>query len=105
MATGEHWGYQRCGRYAYWRVLTHSTNPDHLVASTPSLTDTPTLDDSSPVPQGLVVHREREGVPRQGSSPGDFGVQAAAGCACAGGSPLDEIVRQGACQIKTCKPG
>jgi len=31
--------------------------------------------DSSPVPQGLVVHREREGVRRQGSSPGDFGVQ------------------------------
>jgi hypothetical protein len=31
MATGEHWGYQRCGRYAYWRVLMHSTNPDHLV--------------------------------------------------------------------------
>ena len=44
MATGEHWGYHRCGRYAYWRVLMHSTNPDHLVPSTPSLTDTPTLE-------------------------------------------------------------
>ena len=29
MATGEHWGYQRCGRYAYQRVLIHTTNPDH----------------------------------------------------------------------------
>ena len=44
MATGEHWGYQRCGRYAYCRVLMHSTNPDQLVPSTPSLTDTPTLE-------------------------------------------------------------
>ena len=44
MATGEHWGYQRCGRYAYWRVLMHSTNPDQLVPSTPSPTDTPTFD-------------------------------------------------------------
>ena len=43
MATGEHWGYQRCGRYAYQRVLMHSTNPDHLVPSTPSLTDIPPL--------------------------------------------------------------
>ena len=25
MATGEHWGYQRCGRYAYQRVLIHTT--------------------------------------------------------------------------------
>jgi len=44
MATGEHWGYQRCGRYAYQRVLMHSTNPDHLVPSTPSLTDIPPLE-------------------------------------------------------------
>jgi hypothetical protein len=43
MATGEHWGYQRCGRYAYQRVLMHSTNPDHLVPSPPSLTDIPPL--------------------------------------------------------------
>jgi hypothetical protein len=31
MATGEHWSYQRCGRYAYQRVLVHTANPDHLV--------------------------------------------------------------------------
>ena len=43
MATGEHWGYQRCGRYAYQRVLVHTTNPDHLMPSTPSLTDIPPL--------------------------------------------------------------
>ena len=44
MATGEHLGYQRCGRYAYQRVLVHTTNPDHLAASTPSLTDIPPLE-------------------------------------------------------------
>ena len=27
MATGEHLGYQRCGRYAYQRVRIHTTNP------------------------------------------------------------------------------
>jgi hypothetical protein len=43
MATGEHWGYQRCGRYAYQRVLMHSTNPDHLAPSTSSLMDIPPL--------------------------------------------------------------
>ena len=43
MATGEHLGYQRCGRYAYQRVLIHTTN-DHLAASTPSLTDIPPLE-------------------------------------------------------------
>ena len=31
MPTGEHWSYQRCGRYAYQRVLVHTANPDHLV--------------------------------------------------------------------------
>ena len=35
--------FERCGRYAYQRVLMHSTNPDHLVPSTPSLTDIPPL--------------------------------------------------------------
>ena len=37
------WTWQRCGRYAYRRVLMPSTNPDHLVPSTPSLTDVPPL--------------------------------------------------------------
>jgi hypothetical protein len=41
---GVHWTWQRCGRYEYQKVLTHTTNPDHLVPSTPSLTDTPTLE-------------------------------------------------------------
>jgi hypothetical protein len=36
------WTSQRCGRYAYWRVLVHTTNPDHLMPSTPSLTDAST---------------------------------------------------------------
>ena len=27
------WTSQRCGRYEYRKVLTHSTNPDHLVPS------------------------------------------------------------------------
>ncbi len=33
------WIWQRCGRYKYQKVLIHTTNPDHLAASTPSLTD------------------------------------------------------------------
>jgi hypothetical protein len=37
------WTWQRCGRYEYRKVLMHSTNPDHLVPSTPSLTDVPPL--------------------------------------------------------------
>jgi hypothetical protein len=28
---GWHWTWHRCGRYAYQKVLVHSTNPDHLV--------------------------------------------------------------------------
>ena len=36
------WIWQRCGRYKYQKVLIH-TNPDHLAASTPSLTDVPPL--------------------------------------------------------------
>ena len=40
---GVHWTWQRCGRYEYQKVLMHSTNPDHLVPSTPSLTDIPPL--------------------------------------------------------------
>jgi hypothetical protein len=35
------WTRQRCGRYDYQKVLVHTTNPDHLVPSTPSLTDIP----------------------------------------------------------------
>ena len=34
---------QRCGRYKYQRLLVHTTNPGHLVPSTPSLTDIPPL--------------------------------------------------------------
>ena len=37
------WTSQRCGRYKYQKVLVHTTNPDHLVPSTPSLTDIPPL--------------------------------------------------------------
>ncbi|MBW8711644.1 MAG: hypothetical protein JF631_11515 [Mycobacterium sp.] len=40
---GVQWAWQRCGRYKYRKVLMHSTNPDHLVPSTPSLTDIPHL--------------------------------------------------------------
>src|SRR4051794_6322207 len=35
---GVHWAWQRCGRYEYRKVLMHSTNPDHLVPSSPSPT-------------------------------------------------------------------
>jgi hypothetical protein len=34
---------QRRSRYKYQKVLAHTTNPDHLVPSTPSLTDIPPL--------------------------------------------------------------
>jgi hypothetical protein len=37
------WTSQRCGRYKYQKVLVHTTNPDHMVPSTPSLTDIPPL--------------------------------------------------------------
>jgi hypothetical protein len=37
------WTWQRCGRYKYQKVLVHTTNPDHLVPSKPSLTDIPSL--------------------------------------------------------------
>jgi hypothetical protein len=37
------WMSQRCGRYKYQKLLVHTTNPDHLVPSTPSLTDIPPL--------------------------------------------------------------
>jgi hypothetical protein len=40
---GLHWTWQRCGRFKYQKVLVHSTNPAHLVPSTPSLTDIPPL--------------------------------------------------------------
>jgi hypothetical protein len=38
------WTWQRCGRYAYRKVLVHTTNPDHLVPTTPSPTDIPALE-------------------------------------------------------------
>ena len=37
------WTWQRCGRYKYQKLLVHTTHPDHLAASTPSLTDIPPL--------------------------------------------------------------
>jgi hypothetical protein len=37
------WTWQRCGRYKYQKLLVHTTNPDHLAASAPSLTDIPPL--------------------------------------------------------------
>ena len=37
------WTWQRCGRYKYRKVLVHTTNPDHLVPSTPPLADVPPL--------------------------------------------------------------
>jgi hypothetical protein len=35
-AKGWMWTWQRCGRYAYRKCLSHLTNPDHLLASVPS---------------------------------------------------------------------
>ena len=35
------WTSQRSGRYKYPKVLVHTTNPDHLMPSTASLTDIP----------------------------------------------------------------
>lgn len=43
IAGGWTWTWQRCGRYAYRKCLTHSTNPDHLVAKVPSPTRMPSL--------------------------------------------------------------
>jgi hypothetical protein len=42
---GKGWvkGMHRSGRYTYREVLAHTTNPDHLVPTTPSLTDVPPL--------------------------------------------------------------
>ena len=42
-AKGWMWTWQRCGPYEYRKVLTHSTNPDHLVPSVPSPTNVPPL--------------------------------------------------------------
>jgi hypothetical protein len=36
-------GMVRSGRYTYREVWTHTTNPDHLMPSTPSPTDIPPL--------------------------------------------------------------
>jgi hypothetical protein len=36
---GRTWTWQRCGRYKCQKLPVHTTNPDHLVPSTPSLTD------------------------------------------------------------------
>jgi hypothetical protein len=38
------WAWQRCGRYAYRKVLVHTTNPDHLEPTTPSPTGIPALE-------------------------------------------------------------
>jgi hypothetical protein len=37
------WTWQRCGRYKFQKLLVHTTNPDQLMPSTPSLTDVPPL--------------------------------------------------------------
>jgi hypothetical protein len=37
------WTSQRCGRYAYRKILVHTTNPDHLMPTTPSPIDIPAL--------------------------------------------------------------
>lgn len=33
MANGWAWTWQRCGRYEYRKCLTHTTNPDHQIAT------------------------------------------------------------------------
>ena len=53
------WTWQRCGRYKYQKVLVHTTNPDHLVPSTPSLTDIVAPSGGSPVSEGRWVHDEQ----------------------------------------------
>jgi len=40
---GWKWTWQQCGRYKYQKLLVHTTSADHLVPSTPSLTDIPPL--------------------------------------------------------------
>jgi hypothetical protein len=42
-AKGWAWTWQRCGRNAYRKCLTHSTNPDHLVPRQSSGTNVPPL--------------------------------------------------------------
>ena len=53
------WTSQRCGRYEYRKVLVHTTNPDHLVPSTPSLTDIPPLEVAPRYREGRWVHDEQ----------------------------------------------
>jgi hypothetical protein len=54
------WTWQRCGRYEYRKVLMHSTNPDHLVPSSPSPTDVAPLElAGSPVPERQCVQGEQ----------------------------------------------
>ena len=50
---------QRCGRYECRPVLMCSTNPDHLVPSTPSLTDIPPLQVAPRVSEGRWVRDEQ----------------------------------------------
>ena len=40
---GWKWTWQQCGRYKYPKLVVHTTSADHLVPSTPSLTDIPPL--------------------------------------------------------------
>ena len=35
------WMSARCGRHKYQKVLVHTTNPDYMLPSAPSLTDIP----------------------------------------------------------------
>jgi hypothetical protein len=56
---GVHWAGQRCGRYEYRKVLMHSTNPDHLVPSSPSPTDVAPPWAGSPVSERQCVQGEQ----------------------------------------------
>ena len=47
-AKGWNWTWQQCGRYGYRKSLAHSTNPEHLVPSVPSLTNVPPLRVAAP---------------------------------------------------------
>jgi hypothetical protein len=52
------WTWQRCGRYKYQKLLVHTTNPDHLAASTPA-DGHPAPSGGSPVSEGRWVRDEQ----------------------------------------------
>jgi hypothetical protein len=78
------WTSQRCGRYAYRKVLVHTTNPDHLVPTTPSPMDIPALEEL-PGTAGTSSRREQAAVRaarlsrvQRGPGPMDTGATATA---------------------------